>query len=88
MPTKPQIGFPNASQYLHTGRFVLLPKNLVTGVAKARIVIVRPAGSDLIVATEAPAQSGLFLQAPQKERPAEAGQQVRIASSGQRTDHK
>src|SRR6266496_3875805 len=31
----------HASQFT-TGRFVLLPKNLVTGAAKARIVIVRP----------------------------------------------
>jgi hypothetical protein len=75
MPTKPQIGFPNASQYLHTGRFVLLPKNLVTGVAKARIVIVRPAGSDLIVATEAPAQRGFFA-APKKSAPPERGKRV------------
>jgi hypothetical protein len=48
-------------------------KNLVTVASKARIVIVRPAGSDLIVATEAPAQSGLFCRRPQKSAPPKRG---------------
>src|SRR6266508_7013034 len=65
-----------------TGRFVLLPKNLVTGVAKARIMILRPAGSDLIVATQAPAQSGLFCRRPKKSAPPKRGKKSVLLTGG------
>jgi hypothetical protein len=48
------------------GRFVLLPKNLMTGAPKARIVFVRPGaqsrrvGFFLSLATEAPLSRGFF----------------------------
>ena len=51
-----------ASQFT-TGRFVLLPKNLVTGAAKVRIVVARPARAAFSlwkINYEAPAHSGLF----------------------------
>src|SRR6266508_148098 len=65
-----------------TGRFVLLPKNLVTGVAKARIMILRPEGSDLIVATQAPAQSGLFCRRPKKSAPPTRGKKSVLLTGG------
>jgi hypothetical protein len=51
----------HASQFT-TRRFVLLPNDLVTGAAKARIVIrpTRTGPGSPLETIEAPAQSGLF----------------------------